>query len=255
MGRKRSRKADSDDSDGDSDFETIVVDTNQRYGLRPRKAQLFTEDLIDEEEAEYTSDFEDELNDRGKRSLKTVSYSCNNSSEEQEVAAQTDSVDYDEVIVAGIVVNENHIDFEKVIEKTEIQIHKRNVERTPSPSENTPKKRSRKPKWTTEKATAGNGEFCHFLDTRDSIAEDIPNFAIGESLDSIEPSELVASVLDTEYSEQGNAETDAKQNEPATTDDVNNVVAVARNDCSEDCASSEKATDIQVTKTNVIILR
>lgn len=236
MGRKRARKAESDDSDCDSDLETIVVDTSQRYGLRPRKAQLFTEDLIDEEDAEYTSDFEDELNDRG-RNLRTVAYAAN--SEEQEIV-ETDSVDYDEVIAAGVVINENQIDFEQVIEKTEIQIHKRNVASVPS--ETTPKKRSRKQKILMEKQKAGtmndgNGEFCHFLDTRDSIAEDIPNLAIGETFDSVEPSELVASILETEPE---NTEEDKHSTYEA---DVNSIIAE-----SDSNAAREKTSELTVSK-------
>lgn len=213
MGRKRTRQTETDDSD--SDVETIVVDKRQGYSLRPRKAQLFTEDLIDEEETEYVSDFEDELNNRG-RKVKTVSYGNKHSEEEEEITEVTDSIDYDELITAGIVVNEHHVDYEKVIEKTEIKVHKRKTE--DSSPESSPKRRGRKRKWQTEKEKAireegGNGEFCHFLDTQDSIAENIPNLGISSSVDSgensLEPSELVASILD-EHSDQKDTDTNAQ---------------------------------------------
>lgn len=186
MPRKRTRKHESDDSDCDSELETIVVDRSQRYGLRPRKAQLFSEeDLVDDDENEFLSDFEDELQGRN---VKAVCYTSGNVEDTaEEATTEVDSVDYDELITPGVVVNENHIDYEKVIEKTEIQVLRRSKPESPPPGEQSGKKRrGRKPRWLIEKekadAEAQENGFCHFLDTGGNIAEDLPSLALGHML-------------------------------------------------------------------------
>lgn len=186
MPRKRSRKNESDDSDCDSELETIVVDRSQRYGLRPRKAQLFSEeDLLDDDENEFLSDFEDELQGRN---VKAVCYTSGNVEDDvEEATTEVDSVDYDELITPGVVINENQIDYEKVIEKTEIQVLRRSKPETPPPGEQSGKKRrGRKPRWLIEKekadAEAQENGFCHFLDTGGNIAEDLPSLALGHML-------------------------------------------------------------------------
>lgn len=208
MGRKRTRKVQVQSEDSDSDFEdTIVIERNQKYGLRPRRSlPVFTEDLVDEDEADLQSDFEDEM-----KITKTVCYTSSKKQKtkpepkleyEEPSVAEIDSVDYDELITPGIVVNEKDIDYEKIIEKSEIQIVRRNwSESPPSPMEQPKRRRGRKPKSQVEKEEAEPNGFSHFLDTEDKIAEDIPLLATGGSLERSEETELNTQETQAEVTE------------------------------------------------------
>lgn len=166
MGRKRGRRRasiDYESGDSDADLETIVVDKKD-YSLRPRsnRASLFTQDLIEDEENEHQSDFEDEL---GSETLvTTVRHEAN----------QERCVDYED----GASDGKNLIDFESFIDKTEIQVHKRKIQEiVPSDvDEEKPKRRGRKSKWM-EEGNDGNAAFYHFLDTRDTNVEDMIEIA------------------------------------------------------------------------------
>lgn len=173
MGRKRNRRILSDDSaDSDSDdVDTIIVDSTQKYGLRPRKAPLFVDGLVDEDdENQFQSDFEDELG--CDTVITTVRCDTNQGGSLQ------GPVDYDEVIASDVVGNKDEIDFENVIEKTEIQVLKRKVSDAAPVA--TTKRRARKAKCQQEPVESET-EFCHFLDTRDSKVEEF--FGIPDTLE------------------------------------------------------------------------
>lgn len=200
MGRKRSRKRSSDESaESESDLETIVVD-KKNYGLRPRnnKTTLFTPDLIDEDEDECQSDFEDELG--SETLITTVRHEANQEPPSHFYRKNEECVDYDDAIGASAIGDSNLIDFESFIDKTEIQVHKRKVQEdhTEETTEK-PKRRGRKSKWM-EEVSGGNTEFFHFLDTRDSKVEDLVD--ITPSLDYINQTEQQELIAATENSKQ-----------------------------------------------------
>lgn len=174
MGRKRRRQSsdESFDSDSDSEIETIVVNRSQKYGLRPRKTQMFPQDITDDEN-QAQSDFEDEL--EGGTLITTVRHEANQEPPSRLYKISEDCIGYSGGCGVG---DENLIDFESFIDRTEIQVHKRKVQ-DPLPRENVErpiKRRGRKPKWMLEQEQSdGMSEFFHFLDTRDSKVEDFMN--------------------------------------------------------------------------------
>lgn len=201
MGRKRNRRRSSDESgESDTDLETIVV-SKKDYSLRPRnnKAPLFTQDLIDEEENQYQSDFEDEIG--GETTLiTTVRHEANQEPPSHLYKSKEQCVDYDDAISASGVGDSNLVDFESFIDKTEIQVHKRKIQEMPSEGpEEKPKRRGRKAKWM-EEVSDGNTEFFHFLDTRESNVEDLID--ITPCLDYMNQTEQQEEIAATESSEQ-----------------------------------------------------
>lgn len=212
-GRKRSRRRSSDESaDTDSDIETIIVD-KKNYGLRPRRSQLLTKDLSDEEENQYESDFEDELT--GDTLITTVRHEATEQPPSHLLGTGTredECVDYDDAISASEIGDKNQIDFESFIEKTEIQVHKRKQEPPPEREEKR-KKRGRRPKWV-ENANDCNNEFFHFLDTRDSNVEDLIDIAPAlDYIDEIEQREIQTTESDNKRADEVIAEIKSESNE------------------------------------------
>lgn len=171
MGRKRRKQSSEESGDSDSDYETIVVNTTQKYGLRPRKSQAFSHELIDEDENLTQSDFEDEL-ETGTL-ITTVRHEAN-----QEPPSHLYKIK-EECIEELDTGDENLLDFESFIDRTEIQVHKRKV-RTTDEQDIATKGRAKRSKWMMgieQDQSDGNNEFFHFLDTRDSKVEDFITIA------------------------------------------------------------------------------
>lgn len=231
MGRKRRRQSsdESPDSDSDSELETIVVNRTQKYGLRPRKTPMFSQDLTDDEENQVQSDFEDEL--EGGTLITTVRHEANQEPPSRLYKTSEDCVDYSDGCGVG---DENLIDFESFIDRTEIQVHKRKVQ-DPSPRESIEKpmkRRGRKPRWMLEQEQSdGMSEFFHFLDTRDSKVEDFMNMT--PALDYLPEDEDVSGVQSTEAVPEIKYETtESLDNDPAV---FGNLIAT----CEQELIESE----------------
>ncbi|XP_044269542.1 uncharacterized protein LOC123014468 [Tribolium madens] len=138
MVRKRSRKSESsEDNDSDSDVEFNVEERSQpapkKYSLRERKkAPSLTADFdyygLDEEEAETRSSDEDfKMEPDGETA----------SEPDVDPANSEGLIDFEDIIRADIVVNKNKIDYDNLIQKSEIRLTQ-------------PKRRGRKPKNSPE---------------------------------------------------------------------------------------------------------
>ncbi|EFA00719.1 hypothetical protein TcasGA2_TC003600 [Tribolium castaneum] len=165
MVRKRSRRCDSDDNDSDSDVEFDVQQRSQpapkKYSLRERKkAPSLTADFdyygLDEEEtgargASTDEDFE-------------VTPETNVSEPDIDPANSEGLIDFEDIIRADIVVNRNKIDYDNLIQKSEIRLTQ-------------PKRRGRKPKNSVEEKKEldeSNLETLSHLETTDN--------AVGEKI-------------------------------------------------------------------------
>lgn len=153
MVRKRSRKYDSDNSDSDVDWDPAVATRGpaaKKYSLRERKggAQSFCEfdylGLDEEEEApkspKLTSedeDFEVEADIEPMRQF----YEPSEPEEAEEAQCSEGLIDFEDIIRADIVVNKNKIDYDNIIQKTEIKLTQ-----APPAESQPPKRRGRKPK-------------------------------------------------------------------------------------------------------------
>jgi hypothetical protein len=139
MVRKRTRKYESDDNDSDSDLDLSLDCSSQpaakKYSLRERKrAPLFTTDF------DYYS-LDDEDGEVRKQSSEDEDFEieADVSSTRTYFEPETDSqhpgglIDFEDIIRADIVVNKHKIDYDNIIQKTEIKLTQ-------------PKKRGRKPK-------------------------------------------------------------------------------------------------------------
>ncbi|RZC39537.1 hypothetical protein BDFB_013394 [Asbolus verrucosus] len=139
MVRKRSRKYESDDNDSDSDLD-FTLDQGQapapkKYSLRERKrAPLFTTDFdyygLDDDEGEPKKHSSDDEDFEVEADVETT-----RSYYEPESGPQNSEglIDFEDIIRADIVVNKNKIDYDNLIQKSEIKLTQ-------------PKRRGRKPK-------------------------------------------------------------------------------------------------------------
>lgn len=149
MVRKRTRKYDSDNSDSDVDWDPAVASRGpaaKKYSLRERKgAQSFCEfdylGLDEEEEARKISsedeDFEVEADVEPMRQF----YEQSEPEEPEEAQCSEGLIDFEDIIRADIVVNKNKIDYDNIIQKTEIKLTQ-----APPVEAQPPKRRGRKPK-------------------------------------------------------------------------------------------------------------
>lgn len=142
MVRKRSRTArkyydDENDSDSDFELEDLPAEPAQKkYSLRQRKRRLFTEFEFDDdgEEIEPTrgpsddDDFEVEkeldLNEApGTEYIDKETYINHYEPENEDLPEDANGlIDFEDMIRADIVVNKNRIDYDNIIQKTEIKI-------------------------------------------------------------------------------------------------------------------------------------
>lgn len=160
MVRKRTRTSrkhyESDDNDSDSDYELEDPGSHtapKKYSLRQRKKALFIDDYDYEDDDEIlpipptnaASDDEDfeverELEYTEDSSAQYVEASTYNNHIEDPSEDPNALIDFEDIIRADIVVNRNRIDYDNMINKTEIKLQA-NEEPTPVRS-----KRGRKPK-------------------------------------------------------------------------------------------------------------
>ncbi|KAJ8928092.1 hypothetical protein NQ314_019372 [Rhamnusium bicolor] len=162
MVRKRSRKHyDSDENDSDSDFsldDPPYEPGPKKYSLRQRKRPLFTEDFDYDEDGEEvvppkaSSDDEDfevekelELNEAPDTEYVDKTAYMNHyepDAEDDDMPEDADGlIDFEDMIRADIVVNKNRIDYDNIIQKTEIKVQP--IEEVQQPVKS---KRGRKPK-------------------------------------------------------------------------------------------------------------
>lgn len=236
MGRKRIRRRSSDESaDSDSDLEAIVVDRTEKYGLRPRKDQFFPRDLIDDDENQYQSDFEDELESDTLITTTRCQATHEMPSQFYKIKEE-EGTDCESVTAPG---DENLLDFESFIDKTEIQVRKRKAsDPDPSPSYDKLKRRGRKPKWMLASEHGQNeysNEFHHFLDTKESKVEDLVDF-----------SSLLNPAVQDECADVKNIASDVQENPAETgivTDikpDISKISENLAESCEQNLIESEK---------------
>lgn len=161
MVRKRSRTSrkhyDSDDNDSDSDFsleETRSQPAPKKYSLRQRKKALFIDDYDYEDDDEILpippttahSDDEDfDLENELVVNAANSEYEGNSTYSNHYTDPTEDPnglIDFEDMIRADIVVNKNRIDYDNMIDKTEITIKPYEPAATPPVKS----KRGRKPK-------------------------------------------------------------------------------------------------------------
>lgn len=160
MVRKRSRKHyESDDNDSDSDFsleDPRSQPAPKKYSLRQRKKALFIDDYDYEDDDEIlpipptkaTSDDEDfEVEREIAPDIAAGGEYVADSAYDNQYDDPSDNpnglIDFEDMIRADIVVNKNRIDYDNMINKTEITIKPNNEEPTTVPVKS---KRGRKPK-------------------------------------------------------------------------------------------------------------
>ncbi|KAJ8974376.1 hypothetical protein NQ317_001528 [Molorchus minor] len=164
MVRKRSRTSrkyyESEDNDSDSDFELDDLPTGptqKKYSLRQRKRPLFTEDFDYDDDGEEIEppkppsddeDFEvenelavDEAPDS--EYIDRTTY-INHYEPEADEIPEEGLIDFEDMIRADIVVNKNRIDYDNIIQKTEIKVQP--IQQIEPVAALTKSKRGRKPK-------------------------------------------------------------------------------------------------------------
>ncbi|XP_018579437.1 uncharacterized protein LOC108917367 [Anoplophora glabripennis] len=141
MVRKRSRTARKyyDENDSDSDFtleDPPSEPAPKKYSLRQRKRRLFTEFEFDDdgdeiEPTKVPSDDDDfqvekelELDEApGTEYIDKETYINHYEPENEDIPEDADGlIDFEDMIRADIVVNKNRIDYDNIIQKTEIKV-------------------------------------------------------------------------------------------------------------------------------------
>ncbi|XP_030745065.1 uncharacterized protein LOC115874114 [Sitophilus oryzae] len=174
--RRNSRKAyESDENDSDIDLDLDSPPSSpapKRYGLRQRKQPVLFEDFDYEDDDEVavqkrTSDDDDyqvevdlqegiatkhTVSRRPSREHNSLeSSSCyKTESETDEISLENGLIDFEDVIRADVVVNKQRVDYDNLINKTEIQV----VESLPAPPIKA--RRGRKPKPKPDPAEVKN---------------------------------------------------------------------------------------------------
>lgn len=169
MVRKRSRTSrknyESDDNDSDSDFsleDPRSQPAPKKYSLRQRKKALFIDDYDYEDDDEILpipptqahSDDEDfEVENELELDEGANSDYIDNNQYEDPTEDPNGLIDFEDMIRADIVVNKNRIDYDNMIDKTEIKIQPNKEPPPPTPFRT---KRGRKPKPIPENEDASS---------------------------------------------------------------------------------------------------
>ncbi|XP_060520223.1 uncharacterized protein LOC132698267 [Cylas formicarius] len=143
---RKSYDSDENDSDIDLDFDTVSsTPAPKRYGLRERKRPLFCEDFdyeedengsvkpnSDDEEYNVEEDIQEKLSDF----VNNLDYVT----QSKQVSSEEPLVDFEDMIRADVVVNKQRLDYDNLINKSEIKVI------TPNQPQPVKGRRGRKPK-------------------------------------------------------------------------------------------------------------
>ncbi|XP_049819714.1 uncharacterized protein LOC126264715 [Aethina tumida] len=193
MVRKRNRKKyesdDNEETDSEAEIPNVGAAAPKKYSLRQRKPTSFTEDYqydfeldadIDKICSDKDEDFEfepkTETPNRKREAPLEIHIERNEASKyidnvyikpiEPDFSNldEGELIDFEDIIKADIVVNNNMIDYENLIEKIEIKIQPPSItEKVVSPKVGKKRGRKRKCKQPTETIENGLSIFEHFL--------------------------------------------------------------------------------------------
>lgn len=191
MVRKRNRKKyesdDNEETDSEAEIPNVGAAAPKKYSLRQRKPTSFTEDYqydfeLDADIDKICSDKDEDFEFEPKTETRKREAPLEIHIERNEASKYIDNVyikpiepdfsnldegeliDFEDIIKADIVVNNNMIDYENLIEKIEIKIQPPSItEKVVSPKVGKKRGRKRKCKQPTETIENGLSIFEHFL--------------------------------------------------------------------------------------------